>query len=521
MERPNVPGVTFGVLVTGLDGASQVLCGESNLPPYTLDLAAMDLPRWPELSNTDIRSPIVLVHSKIHGHADFGGVRFASSVFLDAATFTGEVNFSNASFRADLSFASATFCESVDLSGSDVLGKCLGSGAHFLGPLTVTARRFADEVILSQAEFAARASFAKTQFQGHTSFLDARFSDPALFGSCSFDDVATFEAAKFHDGVAFREAKFRQEASFDRAVFSGAADFQSALFDSQSSFDHCDFERGADFQSAEFAKQASFEDAEFQDTSSFESAQFREVGHFSRANFLAKSPSFLGVDQKTTLIFRETTFATPTGTSEELEHYTALKQLAESQGHYSQALDFHAKELEARQRSKTEGSSRRLVTLLYGLLSDYGRSFTRPFWCLLGLTALTFLIALSNAAMNVPARCPGAETASWISELARSNRPCQAQKPSVYLSPEPDLARTLLYPSGFRAAVEMSMVGGLGVVEGGTPRERRQEAINLRLFGDPLEPGLFRAFNFIRTLLSVALIFLIGLGLRNSYRVRS
>jgi uncharacterized protein YjbI with pentapeptide repeats len=481
----------------------------------------MDLPRWPELSNQDIQLPIVLVHSTIHGHADFAGVRFASPVFLDAATFTGEVTFSNASFRADLSFAGATFCESVDLSGSDVLGKCLGSGARFRGPLKVTARRFADEVIFDQAAFAAKATFSTTQFQGSTSFLDARFGGAALFGNCAFDDVATFEAAKFDDGVTLREAKFNREASFVRAVFSGAVDFQSVQFASQSSFDHCSFEDSADFQSAAFAKKASFEEAEFRGSSNFESAEFREVGHFSRANFVADSPSFLGVPQKTTLIFRDTTFATPKGTSEELEHYTALKQLAESQGHHSQALEFHAKELEARQRSATEGISRRLVTRLYGLLSDYGRSFTRPFWYLLGLTAITFLIALSNAAINVPTRCPGAETGSWFTELARSNEPCQVQKPSMYHSPEPDVARMPLYPSGFRAAVEMSLVGGLGIVEGGTPRERRQDAINLRLFGEPLEPGPFRAFNFIRTLLSFALLFLIGLGLRNSYRVRS
>ena len=53
-----------------------------------------------------------------------------------------------------------------------------------------------------------------------------------------------------------------------------------------------------------------------------------------------------------------------------------------------------------------------------------------------------------------------------------------------------------------------------------TDTGKQNNAVNCRLFEEPIEPPLMRVWGIFKGIASIALLFLAALGLRNKYRIK-
>ena len=141
--------------------------------------------------------------------------------------------------------------------------------------------------------------------------------------------------------------------------------------------------------------------------------------------------------------------------------------------------------MRAERKLKVQGAFRRVFNRLYDLFSDYGRSALRPlFW--LGLTSTGFFCATFMAEGR----------RRW--SIREKSRPAARSSKNLFSSPLPTPCR--------RSA----------------PRQLQNiENAYECLYGDKTDvPVLVGFLGVVQTLLSVILLFLIALALRNMFRIK-
>ncbi|MGH6822609.1 MAG: pentapeptide repeat-containing protein [Methylocella sp.] len=97
--------------------------------------------------------------------------------------------------------------------GADFNGAAFGDGANFTG-----------------AAFGTRAYFTGAAFGDGANFTSAAFGYWAMFTGAAFGDEANFTGATFGDGAWFRDASFGDGANFTGAAFGAHADFGQTRF---------------------------------------------------------------------------------------------------------------------------------------------------------------------------------------------------------------------------------------------------------------------------------------------------
>ena len=70
-----------------------------------------------------------------------------------------------------------------------------------------------------------------------------------------------------------------------------------------------------------------------------------------------------------------------------------------------------------------------------------------------------------------------------------------------------------------RAVFEYAMFRAGGVMDF-TDTGKQNNAVNCRLFDEPIEPVFMRGWGMLKGIASIALLFLAALGLRNKYRIK-
>lgn len=108
---------------------------------------------------------------------------------------------------------------------------------------------FAD---FSHFNFGSNANFENAEFKKQAIFDHAIFGEDTNFDLVKFQSGAQLQNAKFENGVHFRCAKFTKLAFFSHALFGGQVDFTGARFSGQASFDKVVFGRELIFDQAHF-----------------------------------------------------------------------------------------------------------------------------------------------------------------------------------------------------------------------------------------------------------------------------
>jgi uncharacterized protein YjbI with pentapeptide repeats len=385
--------------------------------------------------------------------------------------------------------------------------------------------------------------FSEYKFLIHTNFNMVSFQKDAFFDNVIFKSGVSFDNAVFKEGAYFREAICEtNEVRFTNVVFDGVVSFygvtfhkivyiNNTIFNDAALFQIANFNEMVVFTNSEFRSHSIFLDAKFEDHSDFENVTFSNVGHFEGARFLKLFPAFRGCNiDATRLEFSDDSYFPQDDFSEDaIKNISFLKRLSDEHGQTDQALNFNAMELRAKRKSNWEQLQsdpfflklipfllwRLLVksthifngkfwfcvfTWAYEQISDFGRSFTRPLFFLVILLCISYLFGIAFAFENSPAHKTHTREPIF-SELSRVYN-YQYLKPSL---------------SAYRAATEYSLYRSGNFLDF-TDSDKNTASINMRLFGNEIEPWWARVFGFVKGIFT-AILFLIALGLRNKYRV--
>jgi hypothetical protein len=293
-------------------------------------------------------------------------------------------------------------------------------------------------------------------------------------------DVSDFAGFVFPGNADFRSATFSGNAAFQGATFSGDADFERATFSGDAEFQGTNFENRADFAHAVFIQTLQTGSTFFAGHFFFNGTEFRYPPNFVSTSF-KNPPVFLG-----------TKFKYPAGLwpfgickiSDGEARYRRLKQLATESHDHEMELDLFAFETKAKRSHSQKlfsptGPARLLASYIYELASDFGRSWIRP---LVGLLA-TVAVAFTQFRAVAPAG-----TSDWVSFVA---------------------AGINIFPFAGQAVTGRKiMVEGLCP----TPDADTESALDCltQLYTISAVEGFF----------GLIFLFLIGLGLRNRFRIK-
>ena len=401
--------------------------------------------------------------------------------------------------------------------------------AYFNFPLMVNFSRveFSGKADFSKAEFSAEADFFDVKFSGKADFSKAKFSGKADFNFATFVAVADFRGATFSAEAYFSGAEFYGEANFDIATFVAVADFSGAEFYGEATnFDDATFSgrvgfrdaifngvhKTISFENTQFEKQSSFTDVKFEPPKPPKDRLFRNQSLKDKA-LKDKGPFTIPVD------FRDAYFhvvplvdSFPSDLSQFIKankrrekdkkqgkkdfyaisevKFRVLKRMAEVNNNHLKATEFYACELYCQRRANNNNS--KWSNYIYSWFSGYGLSFFRPFaiWWVLILS----LAFAGQAGMDGKLRC---------SEIKRSN-----------------LERAVFY-----AAPSLSPIGNIYSSYQSEVRKRlypkaKSETNSESNWDDGKLPTGVGIIRFFQSILSMTMLFFMGLALRNRFKIK-
>ena len=265
------------------------------------------------------------------------------------------------------------------------------------------------------------------------------------------------------------------EALFEFATFNGRAGFYSAAFSGWTFFWYATFSEHAIFQSATFSRDTNFNYATFSGSANFSDGAFGARTVFRDARFLRRVPEFYQreLHQDTSFTIAESHW--PTITPEIAEDgkraYTRLRQLMLRLEKPDDAHFFFRQEMRCKEFEEDHWWNRVPITL-FRWLSDYGYSVARPAAGLaLAWLVPGFLYLFHFAAGIIGGTAPV----------------------------------SVVGPFGLSFANLFAFLG-----------------LHRLYFGDVLPglPGWLQALAGAQTVAGVVLLFLLGLGLRNRFRLQ-
>lgn len=329
--------------------------------------------------------------------------------------------------------------------------------------------------------------FAACEFSQHTAFRCYVFGRVDFSGS-SFLGIADFIGSTFQEECDFKESIFKKYCKFDKSYFLSDAVFIGTKFYEDTYFRLSAFHRRAYFSHSEITKEIYFIGVKFIGDSDFSNVIFTDNTYFGTARFskgvyfinselkaptdfegsqfLGEPPRFHGATLHEDTVWRGVEWPVaptdPDKAGRFTDAYERLKQEMDRLKKHEDELMFFAEELKCRRVAA--GRLKGLPIAAYGWFCGYGRSYLKP---------LAWMVGLFGAGV-----------------------------PALYFL-QPGL--------GWGTAVGMSAVNclaGLGI---------RKDLMGKVL--DSLGPGAL-IVSGVQTVLGLILLFLIGLGLRNRFRMK-
>jgi hypothetical protein len=295
-----------------------------------------------------------------------------------------EINFTNIRFEKPFIAGGYIFPIAANFGGSTFAAPVNFTGSTFLSWARFTNANFASWVNFLDAAFARWADFSNVIFSRETSFDRAIFNGRTHFTQASFVYLPSFSRATFSDVADFRTSKFSDTAHFERANFAARADFEGASFSALASFHGASFSNVANFMITKFSHSVNFECVLFSDWSLFENSVFDGPTTFEAAIFAFAPPFFFGAKLHEGTVWRRVGWPRPRKADQAgqfVDAYERLKLEMDRLKKHENELEFFALELQSRRI--LDGFFHGTLITIYGVLSNFGRSYVRP---LIGIT---------------------------------------------------------------------------------------------------------------------------------------
>ena len=438
------------------------------------------------------------------GDVDFRGATFSGDVGFNGATFSGLADFRGATFSGDVGFNGATFSGLADFRGATFSGDVGFSGATFSGLADFRGTTFSGDVDFRETTFSSSSSFCKTTFLGLTSFRGTTFSGLADFSETTFSGLAYFSETTFSESAYFSETTFSKSADFKKTTFSGLTEFSRTTFSGLTDFSETTFSGSTDFGEAKFKEAALFISVDVQVRIVFEGAEFQQIPDFhatkntelialGTVDFALPKPLGLlgrtvywmtglrGTDRSTMLRVRQIRgIAAKSHAIDSERDLTILERSAQVGSSWSDLKTLRSFNQWLRSLSSALFSTPLL--LLYRWSSDYGRSIKRP---LALLTVSPFFWYVIYLKLYIVSKLP-------------DSLPLNSKK----LSALQDIAVSSALPIGTAlrptyTSATQTLFGGSGAL-----------------------PLPFQIALLLQNVVSLILLFLIGLALRNYFRMK-
>jgi len=354
---------------------------------------------------------------------------------------------------------------------------------------------FETNTFFTRAVFYGDARFDRVVFNGHAGFEAAHFLSDAGFGQVQFNDVARFHSARFCKGVWLGQTNFHSYSNFINTIFDNIVSFEGM------SADRAFILRGARFEKL---------------IPDFSQATFREAPNFEQVNFPA--PRFWRAHHYS-----------------DIARYRAMRRLA-IQGHDHDA-ESKAFKGEIRAKRFKEHKPWHLAFwfgIFFDIFSDFGRSISRPimFWLICTVMAAVFYLSQTDTMRSRS----DPKTSTFVGQIInvaagaiKNNVPCATPVPpqdttKTYIS---GLGEIVASKTNARAeALHLAFRNAFIVLDSGTDAAHRTYGclygVEMYAGSNPVAyvPSEVSTVTAIQKLISVALIFLFLLSVRNQFKIK-
>jgi hypothetical protein len=105
----------------------------------------------------------------------------------------------------------------------------------------------------------------------HLDLTGYRFPVPTIFYGCKFNGTVRIQNTTFESWVNFSEATFEKAVTIQNCIFEGQPEFESARFEKTFSVNRCEFKFGAKFEDMDVHERLYISDSDFEEAVSFQS----------------------------------------------------------------------------------------------------------------------------------------------------------------------------------------------------------------------------------------------------------
>jgi len=361
-----------------------------------------------------------------------------------------EVDLSNLHFDQRLDLKGMVFPKQVSFAGSNIRFGIWANNTWFHRLVSFSHTRIGETVIFDSAKFEDHAIFGATKFIGD-----------AQFDKVTFCNETHFFKAKFEASSSFILTEFRKEAKFSGCEFAGFSSFRAAKFFSNAGFQSVQFKGIADFAESEFHASGTkgiagirFTDAIFSKPTSFRGATFKHS-----YPELTNTDLYLVTDFSADALHWPEGLTVPSKEAREscgiIRNLLSKKGLTEDQHFFFRREMFFA--------SHQEEWLSRIPYQVYGWLSDYGHSIARPFW---GLFVVWFIgVAFFSAHFMADLSGPLQDANDWTAlGLSFSNLfPVFGFGRVHFMEVLKNLPAGLQFLSGFQTVTSLPLLFFLGL----------------------------------------------------------
>jgi len=389
---------------------------------------------------------------------------------MDHAIIKGNADFTSTTIST-CKFEQTNFTRLVRFVGTKFLSYAYFNGAKFL----CLDSEYAD---FTNADFQYNVDFGNAKFGNLVLFNNANFSGQTLFWDSIFYGKASFSAVNFHEGITFKNARFFDGLSLTGSKFGGELEFYRSTFEAYVNFSRSEFDGTVYFDEASFSK------AIDNNSVVFSGCRFHEPLSFQLAKFSLSYPIFSGAILPDDISFSAKNEYWPKSLNQNLEtareSLARIRHLVDKNGFVEDAHFFYRREMMLNQHI---GSClRRLPFVLYGSLSNFGSSISKPLMLLFitWILCTVFLFFLLNSECLI----------ALIRDIS---------------SPPLCTNWTIILPAEISLSNSLPFLG-----------------MNKLIYSDFYTNASFsiKVILIFQTLISVILIFLLALGFRTKFRMR-
>jgi uncharacterized protein YjbI with pentapeptide repeats len=416
------------------------------------------IPHTPK-EKSELRTAWIREYARRNENSNINGIPTSEqAIYFNDTIFAVAVYFDGFIFSSPINDNNSVFERTAWFQNTTFIHKLDCNNTIFIYDVNFDGTQFVDGSDFCGSTFTRDARFNLTLHSNHVDFTNAKFLEQAYFEGSKFDLYAVFSGVTFFNYCSFRECRFSNYSSFREVNFRDVSDFKFVNFTAEANFEKVVVSGSIAFDGAIFDLDVDFLDA-----------KLLSSGSFARVQFNRTPPRFHGATLHEGTEWHGASWPlAPADTEQAQRHvynYERLKQEMERLKKHEDELKFFALEMRAKRVVDGKWSPAGLLNRAYDGFSAYGLSISRP------LRLFGFIALIAILFENLPTTRGAALTTveAWGQSLANTFAILPFVKDAVKID---DLSATMK---------------ALGAVQGG---------------------------------IGALMLFLIGLALRNRFRLR-